>query len=367
MKNKQIKKLSKEIKKRQDEYDDIFDDEPEIPIIKKKSSQQVQQNEIKRQYSNQFDRSDSIRCPIPSINVEQTLQDILYESSKESQFSKSLKLLISQGQRDLKDKKKYYHYKWQSLSHANCGREEYYKQQNNLKESEEREILEIRNGIIAKLNSNKVQGFASKDDILSEFRANFMKRRMMNYDGPIIEEFQFYVDQADINTLIKNQHLLLDKLLSESTLIKEDVKPSFIPRHLQKQQLQQEDNQKIQIASKINVQKLREKFKYEQIQELLTLNESESLVIPKSVRVMMLDTKCDELYTDPKFRQSQVEKYIHMYNFLKARFQNFELSKLLELTIYIVNNVHYQHKFRLPEDRRQVKARDLLQFLEKLR
>lgn len=38
MKSKQIKKLSKEIKKRQDEYDDIFDDEPEIPIIKKKSS-----------------------------------------------------------------------------------------------------------------------------------------------------------------------------------------------------------------------------------------------------------------------------------------------------------------------------------------
>ena len=30
--------------------------------------------------------------------------------------------------------------------------------------------------------------------MLSEFRANFMKRRMMNYDGPIIEEFQFYVD-----------------------------------------------------------------------------------------------------------------------------------------------------------------------------
>lgn len=40
------------------------------------------------------------------------------------------------------------------------------------------------------------------------------------------------------------------------------------------------------------------------LKELLTLNESESLVIPKSVRVMMLDTKCDELYTDPKFRQS---------------------------------------------------------------
>lgn len=39
---------------------------------------------------------------------------------------------------------------------------------------------------------------------------------------------------------------------------------------------------------------------------------------------------------------------------------------MLELTIYIVNNTHYQQKFSLPEDRRQVSAKELLGLIEKM-
>ncbi|CAD8065000.1 unnamed protein product [Paramecium primaurelia] len=82
---------------------------------------------------------------------------------------------------------------------------------------------------------------------------------------------------------------------------------------------------------------------------------------------MLLDSKSDELYTDKDFQLDQAERYIEVFNQLKNQnFYELDLDKMLELTIYIVNNTHYQQKFKLSEDRKQVTPRELLNYIEKL-
>jgi len=43
--------------------------------------------------------------------------------------------------------------------------------------------------VIAALGNKGVRGFQQREEILNEFRTNFMKKRHLNPDGPVMEEF----------------------------------------------------------------------------------------------------------------------------------------------------------------------------------
>ncbi|CAD8160799.1 unnamed protein product [Paramecium octaurelia] len=378
---------------RNDDYSGIFEEiQTDLPIIKKKSKEQLQTNQIQFESIRNQEQANLIRCPIESINIEQILQDILYESSKESQYSKTLKQILLMGQRELKDKQKYYQFKWQSLGHSNISRQEYQRQEQMLKEQQSKDIAEIQNNVIAELGRKRVKGFQQREDILDEFRINFMKKRHLTPDGPVMEEFQFYVDPEEANRLKKDQIQLLEKLMEESHLIPEnhplEIKRYFSQpentghqqRYLQRTQSSyiqnnneqhQSDVQRLQIFPKLQIDKIikdkMENMTPKKIEELLKLDEQDIQVIPRNVRVMLLDSKSDELYTDKDFQLDQAERYIEVFNQLKNQnFYELDLEKMLELTIYIVNNTHYQQKFKLSEDRKQVTPRELLNYIDKL-
>ncbi|CAK74860.1 unnamed protein product (macronuclear) [Paramecium tetraurelia] len=383
-KRKQHNKIEKD-----DDYSGIFEEiQTDLPIIKKKSKEQQQTNQIHFESIRNQEQANLIRCPIESINIEQILQDILYESSKESQYSKTLKQILLLGQRELKDKQKYYQFKWQSLGHSNISRQEYQRQEQMLKEQQSKDIAEIQNNVIAELGRKRVKGFQQREDILDEFRINFMKKRHLTPDGPVMEEFQFYVDPEEANRLKKDQIQLLEKLMEESHLIPEnhplELKRYFSQpenighqqRYLQRTQSILMNNirmmfKRLQIFPKLQIDKIikdkMENMTPKKIEELLKLDEQDIQVIPRNVRVMLLDSKSDELYTDKDFQLDQAERYIEVFNQLKNQnFYELDLEKMLELTIYIVNNTHYQQKFKLSEDRKQVTPRELLNYIEKL-
>ncbi|CAD8065001.1 unnamed protein product [Paramecium primaurelia] len=269
-KRKQNNKIEKD-----DDYSDIFEEIQ--PIIKKKSKEQQQTNQIPFESIRNQEQANLIRCPIESINIEQILQDILYESSKESQYSKTLKQILLMGQRELKDKQKYYQFKWQSLGHSNISRQEYQRQEQMLKEQQSKEIAEIQNNVIAELGRKRVKGFQQREDILDEFRINFMKKRHLTPDGPVMEEFQFYVDPEEANRLKRDQIQLLEKLMEESHLIPENHPPELKryfsqpenighqTRYLQRTQSNyiqsnndqhQSDVQRLQIFPKLQIDKI---------------------------------------------------------------------------------------------------------------
>lgn len=52
---------------------------------------------------------------------------------------------------------------------------------------------------------------------------------------------------------------------------------------------------------------------------LLCLDESEYQVIKKNMRVMLLDSKSDELYTDRDFQLKQNTKYMELFQELKVK------------------------------------------------
>ena len=58
-----------------------------------------------------------------------------------------------------------------------------------LKEQQAKEIAEIQSNVIAALGNKGVRGFQQREEILNEFRTNFMKKRHLNPDGPVMEEF----------------------------------------------------------------------------------------------------------------------------------------------------------------------------------
>ncbi|CAD8130615.1 unnamed protein product [Paramecium sonneborni] len=102
MSKKNTKRKQNNKTEKDDDYSDIF--EEQLPITKKKSKEEQQTNQILFESIRNPEQANLIRCPIESINIEQILQDILYESSKESQYSKTLKQILLMGQRELRDK-----------------------------------------------------------------------------------------------------------------------------------------------------------------------------------------------------------------------------------------------------------------------
>lgn len=62
-------------------------------------------------------------CCVPT----QIFHDILYEVSKSQGFMRQLRQVLSQGHRELQEKRKYYGFRWAQLQNQNCSRQEYQK------------------------------------------------------------------------------------------------------------------------------------------------------------------------------------------------------------------------------------------------
>ena len=81
------------------------------------------------------------------------------------------------------------------------------------------------------------------------------------------------------------------------------------------------------------------------------LHESEKFYMNSKAMSWLLESKCDEIYSNEKF---QKETYDHYSAKLKEMYQNPErlsdkevMDEILEMAAYILNSVHYNQKFHL--------------------
>ncbi|EGR30243.1 hypothetical protein IMG5_136970 [Ichthyophthirius multifiliis] len=218
--------------------------------------------------------------------------------------------------------------KWNQLRNSNCSHEEYQKWEESLKKSEAFDIKDIKETIIQRLVNCKIKGFQSKEQLLQKGIQEIIEQ------NPQINDIEYELDEASLEEFRNDQFNLLEKLMSENNLIATDL---LSQNNLQN--IENLDQAIIEIEenyynSKNSVQKQFEI--YEKEENSIKKYTQDCSLITMRVKSLLLDIKSDELFTDSIENTDKLDE--------QTTFQ------LVELTAYIMNNVHYFQKFNLKCD-----------------
>lgn len=96
---------------------------------------------------------------------------------------------------------------------------DYTKKEKELKKSEEEDIKEIKEDIIAKLCYANIKGFETTEMMTDRFKSNFFGNSSLNINEEEIMNLDFYLEDEDYENYKSDQYTLLDKLLKENNLV----------------------------------------------------------------------------------------------------------------------------------------------------
>ena len=78
----------------------------------------------------------------------------------------------------MKDKQKFFHLRWSQLKNSNISRDEYFKKETDLKSAQEIETHGLIINLIEKLSRTGASGFYVIQDVLNQFRKDYIENRI---------------------------------------------------------------------------------------------------------------------------------------------------------------------------------------------
>ncbi|KRX09255.1 hypothetical protein PPERSA_05924 [Pseudocohnilembus persalinus] len=93
---------------------------------------------------------------------------------------------------------------------------------------------------------------------------------------------------------------------------------------------------------------------FDDYQKFLKIDQNDYCILEKRKKTLLLDIKSDELFQDENYQKDQYLKYQKLLKEFNAQLEDNQkdlseqqVQKLVQITAYIINNVHYYKKFKL--------------------